>query len=295
MNPAKEMDPAVLRRLAETALTEDVGPGDVTVQALVPPGTRAAARITAKGPGVLSGTAPAAAVFACMDPAPAVEVLRPDGSTLSPGEAVMAAEGEAAALLTAERTALNFLQHLSGVATLTRRFVHAVEGTRARILDTRKTLPGLRLLEKAAVRHGGGENHRLGLYDMVLIKDNHLALTGEAEEVRAVRAAVARALRSVAPGMKVQVEVTSFSGAIEAGRAGAHLVLLDNMTLSEMAAVVRAFEETFGEGRPLVEASGGVTLETVHAVAQTGVDRISVGMLTHSAPALDLAMDVEFL
>ncbi|MBX6341097.1 MAG: carboxylating nicotinate-nucleotide diphosphorylase [Thermomicrobiaceae bacterium] len=273
------------RQLIRLALEEDVGGGDITTQATVPPETRAVGRFLAKAPGVLSGLAVAAAVFAEVDPAVAFRPLARDGDPLVPGAVFAEVAGPARSVLTAERVALNFLQRLSGVATLTARYVEAVRGTRARIIDTRKTTPGMRLLEKAAVRHGGGHNHRVGLSDGILIKDNHLAAIGGPDRIaRAVAAARAGAPHT----LRVEVEVTSLDELDQALAAGADVVLLDNMSVEEMAEAVRR-----AAGRALLEASGGITLETVRAVAETGVDLISVGALTHSAPALDISLELE--
>jgi nicotinate-nucleotide pyrophosphorylase (carboxylating) len=262
------------------ALAEDVGAGDLTTQATVPPGARAVARITQKAPGVVFGLACAEAAFRALDPAASFERLVAEG-TWRDGGGVLEIHGRAAALLTGERTALNLLQRLSGVATLTARYVEAVQGTGATILDTRKTTPGLRLLEKAAVVAGGGANHRIGLFDAVLIKENHAAMAG------GVGAAV-RAARAAAPGVPLEVECRDTAEVDEALEAGAPRILLDNMD----AAALRAAVERIA-GRAETEASGGIDLRTVRAAAQAGVDFISVGALTHSAPALDLSLLLE--
>jgi nicotinate-nucleotide pyrophosphorylase (carboxylating) len=267
---------AIVRR----ALEEDVGAGDVTTRATVPPGARARARITQKQPGVVFGLDAAAAVFLALDPGVRIERLAAEGEWRDGGP-VLDVEGGAAALLTAERTALNFLQRLSGVATLTARYVEAVAGTGARILDTRKTTPGLRALEKAAVAAGGGTNHRAGLYDAILVKENHAAMAG------GVAAAVAAA-RKAAPDVALEVECRTVEEVDEALAAGAPRLLLDNMTPADLRAVVARVA-----GRAELEASGGVTLETVRDIASTGVDFVSVGALTHSAPALDLSLLLE--
>jgi nicotinate-nucleotide pyrophosphorylase (carboxylating) len=267
---------AIVRR----ALEEDVGAGDVTTRATVPPGARARARITQKQPGVVFGLDAAAAVFRALDPGVRIERLAAEGEWRDGGP-VLDVEGGAAALLTAERTALNFLQRLSGVATLTARYVEAVAGTGARILDTRKTTPGLRALEKAAVAAGGGTNHRAGLYDAILVKENHAAMAG------GVAAAVAAA-RKAAPDVALEVECRTVEEVDEALAAGAPRLLLDNMTPADLRAVVARVA-----GRAELEASGGVTLETVRDIASTGVDFVSVGALTHSAPALDLSLLLE--
>jgi nicotinate-nucleotide pyrophosphorylase (carboxylating) len=266
--------------LVTRALAEDLGPGDVTTAATVPAGTRARARITQKAPGVVFGLDAAEACFAALDPAVEVRRETAEGRWREGGPVVSLA-GEAAALLSAERTALNLLQHLSGIATLTARHVRAIEGTGARILDTRKTTPGLRALEKAAVRAGGGTNQRAGLYDAILIKENHAAMAG------GVGAAV-RAARAAAPELPLEVECRDEADVDEALAAGARRLLLDNMAPARL----RAIAECVGD-RAELEASGGVTLETVRSIAQTGVHFVSVGALTHSAPALDLSLLLE--
>jgi nicotinate-nucleotide pyrophosphorylase (carboxylating) len=269
-----------IAELVARALAEDVGSGDVTTAATVPSGARARARIKQKAPGVIYGLDAAEAAFRALDPEIQVARLVEEG-VWREGGPVLAAEGSAAAILTAERTALNFLQRLSGVATLTARCVQAIEGTSARILDTRKTTPGLRALEKAAVAAGGGTNHRVGLYDAVLIKENHAALAG------GVGAAV-RSARAQAPALLVEVECRTLAEVDEALAAGAARILLDNMTDDQLrAAVARA------GGRAELEASGGITLARLREVASTGVNFISVGALTHSAPALDLSLLLE--
>jgi nicotinate-nucleotide pyrophosphorylase (carboxylating) len=274
------LDRSQLEEAVRAALAEDVGGGDVTTRATVPPGTRARARITQKQPGVLYGLDVAELAFAELDADARFERLAAEGEWREGGP-VLDVTGDAAALLTAERTALNFLQRLSGVATLTARYVAAVEGTGARVLDTRKTTPGLRALEKAAVAAGGGTNHRFGLFDAVLIKENHAAMAGGVGE--AVRQA-----REAAPEVPLEVEARTLGEAEEALAAGAPRILLDNMTPGELRAVVERVA-----GRAELEASGGITLATIRTRAETGVDFISVGALTHSAPALDLSLILE--
>jgi nicotinate-nucleotide pyrophosphorylase (carboxylating) len=259
------------------ALAEDVGPGDVTTSATVPESARARALITQKAPGVVFGLDPAEQTFRALDPEVKLERLVAEGVWREGGE-VLGLEGRARALLSAERTALNFLQRCSGVATLTARCVQAVQGTGARILDTRKTTPGLRALEKAAVAAGGGTNHRAGLYDAMLIKENHAALAGGVGE------AVGRA-RAYAPDLPLEVECRTLAEVDEALAAGATRILLDNMSVEELRAAV----DQVG-GRAELEASGGVTLQTLREIAGTGVQFISVGAVTHSAPALDLSL-----
>jgi len=275
---AQTLDELVLR-----ALAEDVGEADVTSQATVPEGTRAVATITQKASGVVFGLEAAEATFMALDPDVTLERLGPEGEWSEPPAPVLRVTGDARALLAAERTALNILQHLSGIATLTARCVHAVEGTGVGILDTRKTIPGLRALEKAAVVAGGGTNHRAGLYDMVLIKENHVALAG------GIAAAVAAAKASH-PDLPLEVECRTPGDVDEALDAGARRLLLDNMSPDDL----RAVAEHVG-GRARLEASGGVTFETLRSYAETGVDWISVGALTHSAPALDLSLTMEAL
>jgi nicotinate-nucleotide pyrophosphorylase (carboxylating) len=269
-----------LEAVVRQALAEDIGAGDLTTQATVPPGTRARARITQKQEGVLFGLDAAELAFALLDARVATERLAPE-ATWREGGPVLEVEGDAAALLGAERTALNLLQRLSGVATLTARYVEAIAGTGARLLDTRKTTPGLRLLEKAAVVAGGGHNHRVGLFDAILIKENHIAMAGGVGE--AVRKA-----RAASPGVLVEVEARTEADVGEALEAGAPRILLDNMAPETMRAIVARVG-----GRAELEASGNVTLATIRAVAETGVDFISVGALTHSAPALDLSLLLE--
>ena len=267
--------------LVERALAEDVGAGDVTTEATVPAGARARATITQKAPGVVYGLDVAEAVFRRLDPEVRVERLVEEGAWRDAGGPVLRAEGSARALLTGERTALNFLQRLSGVATAAARAARAVEGTGAQVLDTRKTTPGLRALEKAAVAAGGAANHRAGLYDMVLIKENHIAAAG------GIAAAIGAA-RERAPDLPLEVEVRNSEEIDEALAAGAQRLLLDNMTPAELRAAVRLVA-----GRARLEASGGVTFETLKEIADTGVDWVSVGALTHSAPALDLSLLLE--
>lgn len=281
---APSLPPHLVARLARAALLEDIGAGDLTTRAVVPAGTRCRALIVAESPLVVAGTEVARAAFLLLDPAARVACRVAPGVEAAPGTTVMEIAGSAAALLAAERTALNFLARLSGIATLTRQCVRAVEGTGATVYDTRKTTPGLRLLEKQAVACGGGRNHRLGLDTGVMIKDNHLALAGGvAPAVRAARAALGA-------GVPIEVEVESLAGLDEAIGAGADIILLDNMPPPAVAeAVARA---RAGGRRIELEASGGITPENIRVYAETGVDRISLGMLTHSAPAAALGMAV---
>jgi len=270
-----------LDELVALALREDLGRGgvDVTTQSIVDPELNGEAVILAKQAGVLSGAEVAARVFELVRPPCAYGPILADGARLDAGAEVARISGPLASLLTAERTALNFLQRLSGIATVTRRYADALAPyPNVTLLDTRKTTPGLRLLERAAVRAGGGHNHRDGLWDAILIKDNHVAAAG------GVRPAIERARRS---GLPIEVEVENLEQLKEALRAGAEIVLLDNMSAEELR---RAVDVTAGRAR--LEASGGMTLEGAVAAAKTGVDRISVGALTHSAAALDLSLEV---
>lgn len=265
------------------ALAEDVGAGDLTSQYFVADGVRNA-RIFAKEDAVAAGVETAMEVFRRIDDSLAVQVVKPSGSRLVRGDTVLEIRGAVRAILTAERVALNFLQRLSGVATLTRRYVDAVGPQRARILDTRKTTPGLRTLEKAAVVAGGGTNHRFGLYDMVMVKDNHLAANTTLGDLQA---AITR-FRAARPGIRVEVEADR----LDQVRAfltctGIDVILLDNMTCDELREAVG-----LTAGRVPLEASGGVSLETVNAIAATGVDFISVGALTHSARAIDFSLEL---
>ncbi len=271
--------------IVDLALAEDIGTGDVTTLAIIPASARAEGTIVAKQMGIVSGLAVVGFVFRRVDPAIAYVAQMTDGDRIAPEDILATVAGPARSLLTAERVALNLLQRLCGVATITRAYVAAVAGTKARIVDTRKTTPGLRLLEKAAVRHGGGFNHRFGLADGVLLKDNHLAAIGEAGTDRVTRAG--SLARTHAPHtLRIEVEVTTLAELEEALAAGADVVLLDNMDVATMRQAV----EICG-GRALLEASGGITLATVRDVAATGVDLISAGALTHSAPSIDLNLE----
>lgn len=275
----------ISRGIVAAALEEDLGSGDWTTVWTVPREVVASARVIAKGHGVLAGVEVAREVFRQVDDSVVVETLREDGQAVAPGDEVIRLRGAARSLLSGERVALNFLQRLSGVATLTRRFVDAVHGTGVRILDTRKTTPGLRLLEKAAVRAGGGVNHRAGLYDMVLIKENHIAAAG------GIAAAVESVRRQNDRGLRVEIEARSLDEAAEAARPGVDVILLDNMTPAQLCEAVLLIRRT---GLPIeTEASGGVDLGTVRGIAESGVDAISVGALTHSAPALDLSLLID--
>ena len=273
-----------VRRAVRVALAEDVGSGDATTLATVPEAATARAVMAAREPLVVAGLAVAEAVFQQLSAAVEFKRLVEDGQKASAGSGLLSLSGPARAILTGERVALNFLQRLSGVATLTARFVEAVQGTKAKILDTRKTTPGLRQLEKYAVRCGGGANHRVGLFDRVLIKDNHLAALRR-DLPNAIGAAVSRA-RTQYPNLQVEVEADTLEQVRQAVEARADIILLDNMTADQLRAAVQAVS-----GRAKTEASGGVNLQTVRAIALTGVDFISVGAVTHSAPAVDIGLD----
>ncbi len=271
-----------LDALISRALQEDLGAGDWTTDSLIPADHRTQCAILAQAEGVLCGVAVAQRVFHTLDPSLQFPHTLSDGALLAPNTPVLQIRGNTRAILKAERTALNFLQHLSGIATLTRQFVEAIAGTGAQIVDTRKTTPGLRLLEKYAVRVGGGRNHRVGLYDGILIKDNHLAALGGD-----IREAVRRARKNAHHLLAVEVECTTLEQVEQAIEAGADGLLLDNMPLETLREAVR-----LAKGRVrFLEASGGVNLNTVRAIAETGVDYISVGALTHSAPILPMHLE----
>ncbi|MEP6937375.1 MAG: carboxylating nicotinate-nucleotide diphosphorylase [Chthoniobacterales bacterium] len=280
------MDPTADDAIAR-ALAEDVGPGDVTTSYFVAEGTQARAKIVARQKAIVSGLATGAEVFRRIDPKVHVAILLKDGAAVEAGETLLEIRGSARSILTAERVALNFLQRLSGIATLTRQFVDAIGASRARILDTRKTTPGLRALEKAAVAAGGGTNHRIGLFDMVMVKDNHLTgCSGFAK----LKSAIER-VRAERPGMRIELEADN----LEQVRTflklkGVDVILLDNMKPPQMREAV-----ALGKGKVQFEASGGVTLRNVRRIAATGVDYISVGALTHSAPAVDLSLELTLL
>ena len=269
-------------RLIALALEEDVGPGDRTAEACVPPSAHGSALIFAKEPLIVSGTSAAARVFRALDPGCELEALAGESDAANPGEGILRVRGSLRAILTGERTALNLLMRLCGVATITRRYAQALAGTKTRLLDTRKTTPGMRELEKAAVRAGGGFNHRGALFDGILVKDNHAAAAGGIGE------AVRRARAQAHPLLKVEAEVSTPQQIEEALEAGADMLLLDNLDDDELRKAVQQVR-----GRVPVEASGGMTLDRLPRVAATGVDYVSVGALTHSAPAVDLSLMVE--
>lgn len=278
---------AAAEHLVELALAEDVGDGDWTTEWTVPDGLRGEANVVAREPGVVAGGGPALRVFRRLSSRVDVRREVEDGERVAEGGVVLRLRGPLAAILTGERPALNFLSHLSGVASLTRRFVRAVEHTDCRITDTRKTTPAWRALEKAAARSGGAVNHRMGLYDMVLVKENHVrAAGGVSEALEAVRGPAEGA------GLPVEVEVESLAQLERALEGEPDRVLLDNMSPAELRRAVRLAGEA-GAPPPVLEASGGVTLENAASVAEAGVDLISVGRITHSAPALDLSLLVE--
>jgi nicotinate-nucleotide pyrophosphorylase (carboxylating) len=280
------LNPDEIRRTVQLALAEDIGDGDVTTLATVPENAALTVAMRAREFLVVAGLPLAEAAFRELSPNVRIELLARDGHRAKAGEDLLRISGPARAILTAERVALNFVQRLSGIATLTAQFVDAIQGTHAQILDTRKTTPGLRRLEKYAVACGGGVNHRFGLSDMVLIKDNHLAALRGAEP-NAVAAAVKQA-RAKYPQLKIEVEADTLEQVAQGVAAGADFVLLDNMTLVQLRLAVQKCK-----GHSKTEASGGVNLSTVRAIAETGVDFISVGAITHSARAVDIGLDFE--
>jgi len=297
-----------IEEVIDRALAEDLGKGDVTTEALIPGDRRGIGFIVAKKAGILAGTGAAKQVFHRVGPELKVDILLEDGARVKPGSKVAKVSGSIASILKAERVALNFLQRLSGIASETNRYVEAVKGLPVRIMDTRKTTPGLRSLEKYAVKVGGGENHRMNLGDGILIKDNHLAaLRSQGLNIKEIiararqnaplslRATPTLSLRGAkrrsnlqARQTQVEVEVGTVSEALEAVEAGADIVMLDNMSLEDMRKAAKSIH-----GRALIEASGGITLDNVRAVAETGVDFISIGALTHSARALDISLEFE--
>ncbi len=280
MNGHTLLHPEILEAV-HRALAEDVGPGDATTESIVPETAVMTGRILAKQDGVVAGLDVVAAVYQTLDPTVVFRAEAAEGEWVERGRVLASVEGRARVLLTAERTALNFLGRMSGIATLTRRYVEAVKGTQAVILDTRKTAPGLRRVDKLAVHRGGGANHRLGLYDMILIKDNHIDFAGSlAEAVRRARAAHT--------GLEIEVEARTLQEVKEALTLGVRRILLDNMPLETLTEAVR-----MTAGRALLEASGNITLDTVRRVAETGVDFISAGALTHSATVFDVSFDYQ--
>jgi nicotinate-nucleotide pyrophosphorylase (carboxylating) len=275
-----------IEEIIDRALAEDLGKGDVTTEALIFGDRQGTGLIMAKKEGILAGINVARQVFHRVDPELKVEVLLEEGARVKPGSEVARVSGSIASILKAERVALNFLQRLSGIASETNRYVEAIKGLPVRIMDTRKTTPGLRLLEKHAVRAGGGENHRMSLGDGILIKDNHLAaLRSQGLSIKGI---VAKARQNSPQRLPVEVEVGTVAEASEAVEAGADIVMLDNMSLEDMRKAVKSIH-----GRALVEASGGITLDNIRAVAETGVDFVSIGALTHSVRALDISLELE--
>jgi nicotinate-nucleotide pyrophosphorylase (carboxylating) len=275
-----------IEEIIDRALAEDLGKGDVTTETLIPGNQQGAGFIVVKKEGILAGIKVAKQVFHRVDPELEVEILQEDGARVKPGSKVAKVSGRIASILKAERVALNFLQRLSGIASETNRYVEAVKGLPVRIMDTRKTTPVLRSLEKYAVRVGGGGNHRMNLGDGILIKDNHLvALRSQGLNIKEI---IAKARQNAPQRLPVEVEVRTVSEALEAVEAGADIVMLDNMNLEDMRKAVKSIH-----GRALIEASGGITLDNVRAVAETGVDFISIGALTHSAKALDISLELE--
>lgn len=275
-----------LTRIIDLALTEDIGHGDVTSEAIIPPELEGKASILVKARGILAGGEVAKHVFLRVDPALKVELLVKDGAPIKPGDIVATVYGRVTSILKSERVVLNFLQRLSGIASQTARYVARARGFPARIVDTRKTTPGLRALEKYAVRMGGGQNHRFHLGDGILIKDNHLAVLRALG--MSLKEIVAKARNNAPPGLKLEVEVTSTIEALEAAEAGADIVMLDNMSPEDMRQAVGLLK-----GRVKFEASGGIRLANVREVAATGVDIISIGALTHSPKALDISLELE--
>lgn len=276
---------AVIEEIVGRALSEDHASEDVTTDALIPVDQHGIARLTSEAPGILAGINIAFKVFHKINPTLKIDSRIEDGSRMQSGDVIAIIEGEIAGILKAERVALNFLQRLSGIATETNRYVEAVKGLPVYILDTRKTTPGLRMLEKYAVKIGGGKNHRMNLTDGILIKDNHLAaLRYRGLNLQAI---VMKARKNANPRLQIEVEVSTPQEALQAVEAGAEIIMLDNMCLEDMRLAV-----TLVHGRASIEASGGITLDKVRAVAETGVNYISIGALTHSVKSLDISLDV---
>jgi len=283
---ASQLTEKQIDAIINTALEEDTGQGDVTSEALIPTDLTGKAKLLVKEKGVLAGIEIAKRVFQYIDPLVQVDILIKDGTAIKPGDIAATIDGSVISILEAERTALNFLQRLSGIASLTAEYVAKIKGTGAKIYDTRKTTPGLRLLEKYAVRMGGGNNHRLNLGEAVLIKDNHIA------SLRAMGMSLAdilaKARKNAPAGITIEIEVNSVKEAAEAMKGGADIIMLDNMSINEMKQAV----ETIA-GKAKLEASGGITLKNVRQAAMTGVDIISIGALTHSYKALDISLEME--
>lgn len=273
-------------QIIDQAIAEDLGKGDCTTDFLIPEKERGTATIRTKANGILAGAGVARQVFLRIDPELKVNILVKDGTAIKPGDGIARVEGKIASILKAERTALNFLQHLSGIATETAYYVEAIKGLPAKIVDTRKTIPGLRALEKYAVLMGGGKNHRMNLSDGILIKDNHLKILRS--RGLSIKEIITKARAQNTTGLKIEVEAKSPEEALDAAVAGADIVMLDNMSIDDMRKAVRLIER-----RCLIEASGGVNRNSVRAIAETGVDIISVGALTHSSQALDINMKLD--
>jgi nicotinate-nucleotide pyrophosphorylase (carboxylating) len=279
------VDDLQIEDIIDRALAEDLARGDLTTDAVIPGDQQGRAVIMSKKEGVLAGAEVAKRVFQRVDPKLKVKLLQKDGAGLEPGGKIAEVSGSIASILKGERLALNFLQHLSGIASETKRYVDRVQGLPVGIIDTRKTTPGLRSLQKYAIRVGGGQNHRMSLGDGILIKDNHLAaLRSQGLTIKQV---VAKARRNSPRGLLVEMEAATVAEALEAAEAGANIVMLDNMSLADMRKAVKAIH-----GQTLIEASGGITLDNVRAVAETGVDFISIGALTHSVTALDISLEL---
>ncbi|HCP24297.1 MAG: carboxylating nicotinate-nucleotide diphosphorylase [SAR202 cluster bacterium] len=279
--------PPDVHALIEASIAEDQTFNDPTTQAVVSPETQATGTIRAKANGVLAGVDLAIEVFHRVEPTLDAQAILQDGSQLSPGDDIAVVRGSAAGILKAERIALNFMQRMSGIASDTNRYVQAVQGLKARIVDTRKTAPGHRYLDKYSVRMGGGHNHRLNLADGILIKDNHIQANRSRE--MGLKQVIELALANASHTIRVEVEVETMEQVKEALEAGAHIIMLDNMTVPEMADAMQVIGD-----QAIVEASGGITYDTVRAVAETGVDLISIGALTHSVTALDISLDLDF-
>ena len=275
-----------IEELIEKSLDEDMPGGDITTDSLIKPHKKGKASFIAKSNGILAGIEIARLVFLKVDPFLKFSVFLQDGRPIKPGDVLATVQGNVASILKAERTSLNFLQHLSGIATSTAQYVEAVKGLPVKILDTRKTVPGFRVLEKYAVSMGGGQNHRLNLSDMVLIKDNHIAILRQ--QGFSIKDIVNQARAGVSRNIRIEIETTNPQDALEAARAGADIVMLDNMDLDSMREAVKLVNH-----QAILEASGGVNLNTVRAIAGTGVDWISVGAVTHSAKALDISLELE--
>ena len=280
-SPEEQID-----NIIDLALAEDISHGDVTSEALIPPKLQGKASVLVKAEGIVAGGEVAKGVFLKVDPSLRVEILIIDGIRVKPGDIVATITGAVASILKAERVALNFLQRLSGIASQTAQYVAEIQGVKVNITDTRKTIPGLRLLEKYAVRLGGGQNHRFHLGDGILIKDNHLAALRALG--MSLKDIIAKAKQNAPHGLKVEVEVNTIQEALDAVEAGADIIMLDNMSPDEMRRIVGLVS-----GRVKIEASGGITLANVRAVAETGINLISVGALTHSSKALDISLELE--